>query len=93
MKIGQYKQMKAYLTRPKRVFPTDTSKKLSTVKNTKTVIAPVNIKIDPIPISLAEPIDPTLAEQEKKFLKNVEDINKEKQRLKTTGLAYLMGQS
>ena len=93
MKIGQYKQMKAYLTRPKRVFPTDTSKKLSTVKNTKTVIAPVNIKIDPIPISLAKPIDPTLAEQEKKFLKNVEDINKEKQRLKTTGLAYLMGQS
>lgn len=93
MKIGQYKQMKAYLTRPKRIFPTDTSKKLSTVKNTKTVIAPVNIKIDPIPISLAEPIDPTLAEQEKKFLKNVEDINKEKQRLKTTGLAYLMGQS
>lgn len=93
MKIGQYKQMKAYLTRPKRVFPTDTSKKLSTVKNTKTVIAPVNIKIDPIPISLAEPIDTTLAEQEKKFLKNVEDINKEKQRLKTTGLAYLMGQS
>ena len=93
MKIGQYKQMKAYLTRPKRVFPNDTSKKLSTVKNTKTVIAPANIKIDPIPISLAEPIDPTLAEQEKKFLKNVEDINKEKQRLKTTGLAYLMGQS
>jgi len=93
MKIGQYKQMMAYLTRPKRIFPTDTSKKLSTVKNTKTIIAPVNIKIDPIPISLAEPIDPTLAEQEKKFLKNVEDINKEKQRLKTTGLAYLMGQS
>jgi hypothetical protein len=27
MKIGQYKQMKAYLTRPKRIFPTDTSKK------------------------------------------------------------------
>jgi len=93
MKIGQYKQMKAYLTRPKRIFPTDTSKKISTVKKTKTFIAPANIKIDPIPTSLAEPIDPTQAEQEKKFLKMVDNIEKEKQRLKTTGLAYLMGQS
>ena len=53
MKIGQYKQMKAYLTRPKRIFPTDTSKKISTVKKTKTFIAPANIKIDPISFILS----------------------------------------
>lgn len=93
MKIGQYKQMMAYLTRPKKIFPTDTSKKISTVKKTKTFIAPANIKIDPIPTSLAEPIDPTQAEQEKKFLKLVDNMEKEKRRFKNSGLAYLMGQS
>jgi len=152
MKIGEYKQMMSYLTKPNRVFPAtkkepteaDLDKKdlkpsgdilrnflieemksrdldadeirymmetkpRNNVKTQKisnigqrilakpvkadTQVTPlkVNLKIDPSPIVLPPKVEVKRSEEDEKFLKKLEEYEKEKQRIRSSGLGYLMG--
>ena len=166
MKIGEYKQMMSYLTKPNRVFPAtkkepteaDLDKKdlkpsgdivrnllieemktrdldadeirymmetkprdnIKTQKisntgqrilakpvkantqvtpfkenlnkaNHRTKILKQDLKIDPTPVVLPPKVEFKRSEEDERFLKKLEEYEKEKQRIRSSGLGYLMG--
>ena len=59
--------------------------------NTQVKPLKVDIKIDPSPIVLPPKVEVKRSEEDERFLKRLEEYEKEKQRIKNGGLAYLMG--
>ena len=84
MKIGEYKSMMKWLTRPGT--PKEIEKKI--IQNVKTT----PIKFDPTPIvpMPTEIYDP-LAKEQQRFNNLLKEVEAEKTRNKTQGLAGLLG--
>ena len=59
--------------------------------NTQVKPLKVDLKIDPSPIVLPPKVEVKRSEEDERFLKKLEEYEKEKQRIKNGGLAYLMG--
>ncbi|WP_440915735.1 hypothetical protein [Candidatus Pelagibacter sp.] len=61
--------------------------------NHRTKIFKQDLKLDPSPIVLPPKVEVKRSEEDNRFFKMLEDNKKEKQRIRSSGLGYLMGDS